>query len=96
MRPSEGREDATLDRDLQPDAEQPEDSERRVQVIVEAFLEQLQSGGGADPCQIIMDHPDIAPELEWQLEAVEVLYHQARAILWTTMLPNLSDNRSRP
>ena len=79
MRPSEGREDATLDRDLQPDAEQPEDSERRVQVIVEAFLEQLQSGGGADPCQIIMDHPDIAPELEWQLEAVEVLYHQARA-----------------
>jgi len=78
MRPSEGRDDSNLDRDLQRDAEHPDGSERRVQVIVEAFLEQLQSGGNPDPCQIIMDHPDIAPELEWQLEAVEVLHHQAR------------------
>ena len=50
-----------------------EEQVRRLQALVEEFLERLRAGDGPDPSEVILAHPDIALELERRLAAAELL-----------------------
>ncbi len=47
---------------------------RRLQALVEHFLEGLRAGDELDPCEIILANPDIALQLERRLAAAELLH----------------------
>jgi WD40 repeat protein len=51
----------------------PEDQERRIQGLVDEFLERFEAGETPDPCAIIVNHPDLAQELERRLDAAQEL-----------------------
>ena len=51
-----------------------EEQVHRIQALVEEFLDRLDAGEEPDPSEIILAHPDIAPELERRLGAAELLY----------------------
>ena len=57
-------------------AREPEE-QRRVGQLVDEFLDRLLAGESPDSSDLILDHPDLAAELEWRLELVE----QARQLL---------------
>ena len=52
----------------------PEDQERRIQRLVNDFLERIEAGEDPDPCDVVLSHPDLAQELERRLDAAEQLH----------------------
>src|SRR4051812_20946669 len=57
----------------------PLDVERRVQLIVEAFVEQQRTGLAPDPDEVIVAHPEVAAELEQRLAAAVLLHQLAQS-----------------
>jgi len=56
------------------------DEEKRIDELVESFLDQLQSGEGADAAGLAAKHPDLAPFLERRLAFVEQVFQAAQSV----------------
>jgi WD40 repeat protein/tRNA A-37 threonylcarbamoyl transferase component Bud32 len=55
----------------------PAPSPEDVESLVESFLRRRRAGEDLDPCQLILDHPEIALQLEQRLESAGLLYSSA-------------------
>ena len=71
---ADGGNDLARSGDIEPRESLHEEQERRLRALVEEFLERFRAGDEPDPSEIILAHPDIAPELERRLAAAELLY----------------------